>query len=47
MKPIWRDVLAVNPWLVTEYYDVDDDEEIIQEYGDVTKLPLFIFFNTQ
>lgn len=44
MKPIWRDIEAANPWLETTSYDIDDDEEIVQQYGDLAKLPLFIFF---
>lgn len=44
MKPIWRDIEAENPWLETTSYDIDEDEEMVKKYGDLTKLPLFIFF---
>ncbi|MFA6079948.1 MAG: thioredoxin family protein [Candidatus Gracilibacteria bacterium] len=44
MKPIWRDIEVANPWLETTSYDIDDDEEIVQAYGDLRKLPIFIFF---
>jgi hypothetical protein len=44
MKPIWRDVEAANPWLETTSYDIDNDEDVVQKYGDLNKLPLFVFF---
>lgn len=44
MKPIWRDIESENPWLETTSYDIDDDEEKLQPYGNLQKLPLFIFF---
>ena len=44
MKPIWKDVESQNPWLDTISYDIDDDEETVKIYGDLRKLPIFIFF---
>ena len=44
MKPIWRDIEAQNPWLETLSYDIDEDEEVLKQYGDLAKLPQFIFF---
>lgn len=44
MKPIWRDIEVQNPWIETISYDIDDDEDVVQQYGNLEKLPLFIFF---
>ncbi len=44
MKPIWRDIESENPWLETISYDIDEDEEVLKQYGNLDKLPQFIFF---
>lgn len=44
MKPIWCDIEAQNPWLETLSYDIDEDEEVLKQFGNLDKLPLFIFF---
>ena len=37
MKPRWKEIEEANPWLNTEYYDFDQDKEIINKY----KIKLF------
>ncbi len=44
MKPIWQDIISMNPWIETTSYDIDQDEEKVKQYGNLDKLPLFIFF---
>jgi len=46
MKPRWQDIEQENPWLKTQYYDFDDNQEIINKYNIVSgKLPVFIFLD--
>lgn len=46
MKPRWREIEEKNPWLVTEYYDYDESEDIVEKYGLAEgKLPTFIFLD--
>lgn len=44
MKPRWKEIESENPWLETEYFDFDIDEERIKDFNlDEGKLPTFIF----
>lgn len=46
MRPRWSEIEKENPWLKTEYYDFDDDKEIMEKYAiQGGKLPVFIFLN--
>jgi thiol-disulfide isomerase/thioredoxin len=46
MRPRWQEVEAENPWLKTEYYDFDQDQEKIAAYHvEDAKLPVFIFLD--
>jgi thiol-disulfide isomerase/thioredoxin len=45
MKPRWKKIEEENPWLETEYYDFDKDEEIMEKYGVNDVLPVFIFLD--
>jgi len=48
MKPRWQEIEKENPWLQNEYYDYDDNTEVMEKYGliDAT-LPVFIFLDNQ
>ncbi len=46
MRPRWRKVEEEHPWLMSEYYDYDASDEIIEKYGlEQGKLPTFIFLD--
>ena len=44
MKPMWAEIEAEIPEMETEYYDADDDPEIIKKYN-AKKVPIFIFLD--
>ncbi len=44
MKPMWQEIEKESPELKTEYYDADENPEIIKEYS-ITNLPVFIFLD--
>lgn len=44
MKPIWKNIEGENQWLNTEYYDVDENKELVNNYG-ITDFPCFIFLD--
>jgi thiol-disulfide isomerase/thioredoxin len=44
MKPIWKSIEKENPWLQTQYFDYDDNQEDIKELNiDINRMPTFIF----
>ncbi len=45
MKPRWQKIEEENPWLETEYYDFDENKEIMEKYGIDDVLPVFIFLD--
>jgi thiol-disulfide isomerase/thioredoxin len=46
MRPRWQEIEAENPWIKTEYYDFDQDQEKIAAYQvEDAKLPVFIFLD--
>lgn len=45
MKPLWKEIEEENPWLETEYYDYDENEEIMKKYNINDRLPVFIFLD--
>lgn len=45
MKPRWEELEKENPWLKTEYYDFDNDKEVMEQYGIRDVLPVFIFLD--
>ncbi|MFA7171651.1 MAG: thioredoxin family protein [Candidatus Paceibacterota bacterium] len=45
MKPRWKEIEEANPWLQTEYYDFDEDKEVVEKYGINDVLPVFIFLD--
>ena len=44
MKPMWQEIEVLMPDLKTEYYDADDNPEMLEKYG-IKDIPVFIFFN--
>ena len=48
MRPRWQKVEEEHPWLISEYYDYDTSDEIIEKYGlEEGKLPTFIFLDDE
>jgi len=46
MRPRWEKLEKENPWLKTEYFDIDKNEEIAKKYEiEEGKLPAFIFLD--
>ena len=45
MKPRWKEIEIENPWLKTEYYDFDQDKEMVNKYGITDILPTFVFLD--
>jgi thiol-disulfide isomerase/thioredoxin len=44
MKPRWEELEAELNWLKTEYYDVDENKDLVKKYN-ITDYPCFIFLN--
>jgi len=44
MRPMWRDIEEEMPELKTEYFDADEDPEVLKQYG-VSDVPVFIFLD--
>lgn len=44
MGPRWKEIESENPWLKTEFYDFDQDKEIVNKYNP-TAMPSFIFLD--
>jgi len=48
MKPKWKKIESENPWLQTEYYDVDEDTDKIAAHNiDIERMPTFIFMDKE
>ena len=47
MKPRWAEIEKELPWLKSEYYDFDEDKEMVEKYGIDEKLPVFIFIDKE
>ena len=47
MKPLWEEIEKENPWLQTEYYDLDKDTEMVQKYNIGDNIPVFVFLDKQ
>ena len=45
MKPRWKEIESENPWLKTEYFDFDQDKEMVNKYGITNILPTFVFLD--
>lgn len=47
MKPRWEEIEKENIWLKTEYYDCDENKEIVAEWKIGNTLPVFIFIDKE
>ena len=45
MKPIWQEIEKENSWLKTEYYDFDENKEMVEKYEIKDILPVSIFLD--
>lgn len=45
MKPRWKEVETENPWLITEYYEFDENKEVAEKYQITNSLPVFVFLD--
>jgi thioredoxin-related protein len=46
MKPRWEIIEKENPWLETEYYDIDENKDLVAKYS-MSDYPCFIFLDKQ
>ncbi len=44
MKPMWQEIERLIPELKTEYYDADDNSEMLEKYK-IKDIPVFIFLD--
>jgi len=44
MKPRWGEIEKELTWLKTEYFDADENKDILEKYS-ITDLPSFIFLD--
>jgi thioredoxin-related protein len=44
MKPIWDEIEKENSWLKSEYYDIDEKQDLFEKYH-VEDYPCFIFLD--
>ncbi len=47
MKPRWKKIEEENPWLKTEYYDFDNDKEMVKKHKIDKTLPTFVFLDKE
>lgn len=47
MKPRWQEIEQENPWLETEYYDYDVNNEKLKEFNLGDDIPVFIFLDKE
>jgi thiol-disulfide isomerase/thioredoxin len=46
MRPIWKRIEVENLWLVTEYFDFDENKDLVDRYSIKSGvLPVFIFLD--
>jgi len=46
MKPMWAEIEEEIPELVTEYYEADDNPDLLKEYN-AENVPVFIFLDKE
>ena len=44
MKPMWEEIEKENPGLNTEYYEADDNPELLKKY-EIGDIPEFVFLD--
>lgn len=47
MKPRWKEIEEENTWLHNEFYDFDNDKEMVEKYKITDNLPAFIFLDKE
>ncbi len=47
MKPRWKEIESELPWLTTEYYDYDQDKEMVSKHNISDNLPVFVFLDSK
>lgn len=47
MRPRWVEIEKEHPWLKTEYYDYDNNKEMVEKYKIDKNLPTFIFLDKE
>ncbi len=47
MKPRWQKIEQANPWIKTEYFEYDDNPEIVEKYKIGDSVPVFIFLDKE
>ena len=47
MKPRWKEIEEENSWLQTEYYDFDNEKEMVNKYQIDNTLPTFVFLDKE
>ena len=45
MKPRWAEIEKENPWLQTEFYDYDENKDMVEKYKITDVLPTFVFLD--
>lgn len=45
MKPRWKEIEGELPWLKTEYYEFDENKEMVEKYKIDKTLPIFVFLD--
>lgn len=46
MKPLWEEIEKENSWLDSEYFDVDENPDLVKKYG-MDTFPTFIFLDNE
>lgn len=45
MKPRWKKIEQENPWVKTEYFEFDENKEMVEKYHIDKTLPVFVFLD--
>jgi len=45
MRPRWKEIEAEHPWLKNEYYDFDQDKQMVEKWHIDNNLPTFVFLD--
>jgi len=45
MKPRWKEIEEENSWLKNEYYDFDENKDMVEKYKIDDILPIFVFLD--
>lgn len=45
MAPRWKEIEKENSWLEAEYFDFDENKEMVEKYGIDKNLPVFVYLD--